>query len=131
MEELPTRAEGRIEELKEAYIDDEISEQTFETLLDAAFEDDAPFRADWFMKQLETRRKRYAEETIYMYCGEEYKVEGEIVVPADSDEIERVFNVTGGGIPDEEEIEDVDNEVEISEEAKEKQDEIRDAILGQ
>jgi hypothetical protein len=32
MEELPTRSKDRIAELKEAYIDDEISEQTSQNL---------------------------------------------------------------------------------------------------
>lgn len=133
MEKLPTRAKRRIEELKEAYIEDELSEQEFDTLLDAAFDDDAPFRADWFMRQPETRRKRYAERDIYLYCGEEYVVEGEQVVPVDSDKVNRTVNVKGGGVPDEDEIEEVEREVvELSDEAKAKQDELRDRLgLGE
>lgn len=129
MEQLPTRAERRIDDLKEAYIEDELSEMDFDTLLDAAFDDTAPFRADWFMKQPESRRKRYAERDIYLYCGDEYVVEGEMVVPVDSDEVNRTVNVKGGGVPDEDAIEEVEREgVELSDEAKAKQDELRERL---
>ena len=96
MEESRThrRIENRIEDIKQAYIEDEIDDYQFEILMEAALDDEAPFRADWFMSQLETRRKRYTEETVYMYCGEEYVVDGEMVMPADSDSIDRTIDVT-------------------------------------
>lgn len=126
MDELPTRAERRIEELKEAFIDDEIDEDTFDTLLDAAMEDDAPFRADWFMRQRETRRKRYAEEDIYIYCGEEYKVDGEMVVPADSDEIDRTISVRGRESAVTADFIEVEDSDEPSEEVARKQAELKE-----
>jgi hypothetical protein len=127
MEELPTRAEQRIEELKEAFIEDEIDEQTFDTLFDAAMEDDAPFRADWFMRQRETRRKRYSKKDVYMYCGEEYVVEGEMVVPADIEEDERVIKARGGESAVTADFYEVERE-EPSDEVKMKQEELRESL---
>lgn len=130
--ELPTvleiEKEERIESLKEAFIEDEISEEDFDTLLDAAFDNDAPFRADWFMRQPASRRKRYAEKDIYLYFDEEYVVEGDMVVPADSDEIDRTVNVRGGSTPDEDEVEFVEEGEEASDEAKQMQEEIRESL---
>lgn len=130
-EELPTmleiEKEERVEELKQAYINDEISEHDFDILLDAAFENTAPFRADWFMRQPESRRKRYAEEDIYVYFDEEYKVEGDLVVPADVEADDRVVSVTGH-VPDEDEIEEIERESEPSDEVKEKQAHLRETL---
>lgn len=133
--ELPTvleiEKEERVEELKKAYINDEISEEDFDTLLDAAFENDAPFRADWFMRQPESRRKRYSEKDIYVYFGNEYKVEGDLVVRAEEDDLgtrdSRVVSVTGN-VPDEDEIEEVEREDEPSEEVKIKQAELKESL---
>ena len=131
-EKLPTRAKRRISELKEAYIEDELSEKEFDTLLDAAFDDGPPFRTDWFMRQPESRRKRYAEKNIYVYCGDEYVVEDDFVVAAREEDLgtrnSRTISVTGN-IPDEDEIEEIEREeVELSDEAKAKQAELRERL---
>lgn len=86
------RIEARVADLKEAYIDDEIDEEQFEVLVEAALDNSAPFRVDWFKKQPETRMKRYTEETVYLYFGEEYIVDGELVRPLD-EEIDRTIDV--------------------------------------
>lgn len=128
---LEIEKEERVEELKQAFIEDEISEQDFDTLLDAAFENDAPFRADWFMQQPESRRKRYSEKDIYVYYGEEYIVEGDLVLPAGEDDLgtreSRVVSVTGN-VPDEDEIEEIERDEELSPEAEEKQEEIKESL---
>lgn len=127
---LETVKEERIEELKEAFIEDELSEEDFDTLLDAAMENGPPFRADWFMRQPESRRKRYAQEDIYTYFDEEYKVEGDLVVRANSEDIDRTISVRDRELPPEEVEYTYREDQEISEEVKEKQDKLKEAILG-
>jgi hypothetical protein len=120
--------EERIEELKQAFIEDEISEQEFDILLDAAFDNDAPFRADWFMKQPESRRKRYAERDIYVYFDKEYEVKGEIVVPADVDEKDRVIKARDSDSLVTADFAEVEESNDVSEEVREKQDELREKL---
>jgi len=123
------RIEQRIEELKEAFIDGELSEEDFDTLLDAALDDDAPFRADWFMRQPETRRKRYAERDIYLYKDEEYEVDGDLVVPAEIDDEERVISARGDSAPEGVEFRDA-SEIDPPPEVKEKQEELKEKMLS-
>jgi hypothetical protein len=83
----------RVESLKEQYVDGVITEEEFDTLLEAAIKDESPYRVDWFMEKMRTRRKRYAEQDIYLYNGEEFVVDGEFVVREDEEEIDRTINV--------------------------------------
>lgn len=93
MRELSSRSRNRIEYLKDSYVSGDLSISEFELFLDAAFDDEPPFFAKWFLKQPEARHKRYVNDQIYVYRGEEYVTEENRVVLADSDEIDRVINV--------------------------------------
>lgn len=93
MEELPTRTEDRVDYLKKLYIEDIISDEQFDDLLESAYDGGPPFHVDWFKRQPEVRAKRYTTDAVYLYFGQEFVVEGDLVVLADSDEIDRTVNV--------------------------------------
>lgn len=124
------KKEERVEYLREAYITDTITEKQYEKFLDSAFDGGPPFYSKWFKRQPVTRHKRYAEKQVYIYCGDEYVIDGDAAVLADLDEEDRVVSVRGRPTPDDEHIEIVEDESEVSDEVKEKQEEIRDEILG-
>lgn len=134
MEELPTRSKDRIEFLQASFIEGDLTEDEFELFLDAAFDDEPPFFYDWFETKLKTneaRHKRYANDQIYVYCGDEYELDGKKVVEIeDTEDVDRTISVTGpvGETVEAERI--IEDEGELSDEAKAKQQEIRDAILG-
>ena len=94
VDELSRRGQKRVRKIKQAYIDGEIDEEMFDTLLDAALDGGPPFRKKWFKRWPEVMRKRYTKDTVYLYKGDEYLVEGEYVVSAENKEIDRTIDVT-------------------------------------
>lgn len=125
--------EERVEFLKDSFIDGDLTEDELELFLEAALYGESPFFYDWFETKLETneaRHKRYANNQIYVYRGVEYELDGKQVVEIeDSEDVDRTISVTGS-MPDDEHIEVVENEDEVSDEVKEKQEELRESILG-
>ena len=94
VDELSRRGQKRVRAIKEAYISGEIDEEMFDTLLDAALDDGPPFRKKWFKTWPEVMPKRYTDDMVYLYKGDEYLVEGEYVVRAENKEIDRTIDVT-------------------------------------
>lgn len=91
---MSRRGQKRVRKIKQAYIAGEIDEEMFDTLLDAALDDGPPFRKKWFKTWPEVMPKRYTDDMVYLYKGDEYLVEGEYVVRAENKEIDRTIDVT-------------------------------------
>lgn len=133
--ESPTAHEIRLEEVKEAYIEVELTEPEFEELLDASFSGGPPYRANVILTDRSTMgvpTPEDSDEHVVENRGKYFTIDGNIArVREETPDWENVINVTGGPIPDEDEIEEIKREKEQSEEVKEKQVELRRQILGQ
>jgi hypothetical protein len=84
----------RIEFLQEKYVQGEISQLRFEKLIDAALRGEPPFLQSWFYERDIVMKKEYRNQTVFMRNGNEYVIKDGLVVPAESDEIDRTIDVT-------------------------------------
>lgn len=93
-QELSRRGQKRVERLHTLYVNDEIDIHTLDTMLGHALQDEPPFLKDVFKSFPDVRRKRYTEDTVWLYQGDEYLEDGEYIVAANAADITRTIDVT-------------------------------------
>lgn len=131
--ESPTVSDIRIEELKEAYIDGELSEMEFDELLDAAVSGGPPFRASVVLndrKTTEIPSPPEIDEQVVQNRNIYLTIDGGIARVRDVPDWENVINVTGNRRGPSEEATEIERDGEPSEEVKQKQEELRRMIHG-
>lgn len=134
--ESPTAHDIRVEELKEAYIEGDLSEAEFDELLDAAIAGEPPYRASVIRNDSKSQDvlvpPEMTDREIYRNRGRYFEIYGNIARERDAPDWENVVNVTGNHAgPDEDEVETIEREGPTSAEVKQKQEELRRRILGQ
>lgn len=92
MDELSRRGRKRVEALHRLYVNDEIDIETLDTMLGHALRDEPPFLKRLFKMRDDIRRKRYTEETVWLWQGNEFVEDGDLIVEAESKP--RTVNVT-------------------------------------
>ncbi len=94
-DELSRWGRKRVEQLHNLYVDDKIDIDTLDTMLGHALQDEPPFLKRLFKKRRDVRRKRYTEETVWLWRGREFREQGELIVELDDeDDINRTIDVT-------------------------------------
>lgn len=94
MDELSRRGKQRVKALQQLYVNDEIDIITFEEMLTHALNNEPPFLKRLFKMRDDVRRKRYTEETVWLWQGEEFVEDGDYIIPADEKEFDRTIDVT-------------------------------------
>lgn len=128
-----SQIQPRIDELKEAYIEGELTEVEFDELLDAAFTDGPPYQADALLsdrRTMEVPTPADMDEHVVQNRGDYYTIDGNVARVRDTPDWENVVNVTGDNTPTHEVETVAANERELSEEARQKQEELKRGIIG-
>lgn len=133
--ESPTPSDIRIEELKEAFIEDELTEIEFDELLDAAIRGGPPYRASVIVNDRKTQEVPPPPDRdihVVQNRNKYFNIDGNIARIREPPDWENVINVTGNRRgPDEDEVERISRDAEPkSKDVQEKQDEIRKRIIG-
>jgi hypothetical protein len=84
MDELSRRGRKRVEALHQLYVNDEIDILTLDKMLGHALREEPPFLKRLFKRRDDVRRKRYTEETIWLWQGKEFVEDGDFIVEAES-----------------------------------------------
>lgn len=133
--ESPTANEIRVEELKEAFIEGDLTEGEFDELLDAAMAGEPPYRASIIANDAKSMDvlvpPEMTDREIYKNRGRYFEIHGNIAREREAPEWENVVNVTGNyQPPSEDEVEQIERDEEPSEAVKQKQEKIKRSILG-
>lgn len=132
-DESQTHVERRIADVKEAYIDGEITEGELEELLEAALDEEPPYLASVIReddKSMEISPPPDKDEVVYRNRSKFYTIDGNLAREREPPGWENVFNVTGEGRgPDFDEVRVIEQDNETPREAQLKQEELRDRIL--
>jgi hypothetical protein len=129
-----SQIEARLDEVKEAYIEGEITEYEFDELLDASLAESAPYLARVIRndnRSMDVPTPRDHDEEVYQNRGQYFTIDGNLARLREPPDWENVVNVTGNRPgPDESEVRHIERDINDSREAEQKREELRRKIIG-
>ena len=132
--ESPIPSQARIDRIKQSFVEDKLLITEFEELLDAALTGGPPYLASKILEDPRTNdvpTPDDIDERVVKYKEDYYTILGGVARVRETPDWETVINVTGEGTgPNMDEVTVKNKSDTLTDEAKERQEELRRQILG-